>query len=242
MDGRRFDQLTKVLAAAGSRRRMLGSLTGGATAFLATLLGRRGVSAQACPEGQVNRRGIGCVCRSTGRPPVNDTCCGVGTSGCFGSCCERDEVCVEIFQGSFGCSPELEIVAAPMETVWTALTDPKAVASWAFAADDLVPEVGRRFQLTLAPRGAFDGVIDGEVLAVDPMRSITFAWEGGPITERATFTLTLEPTADGTRTRLRFSSEDRPAACRAAVTLLGRHWRKSLFNEALPRYLKDHDA
>src|SRR5687767_1660433 len=111
MDGRRFDELTKVLAATGSRRRLLASLTGGATALLTTVRGRRGVSAQACPEGQVYRRGIGCVCRNTGRPPVDGLCCSTEAVTCDGECCDRGDVCVEVIQGFFACSPEEEMVA-----------------------------------------------------------------------------------------------------------------------------------
>jgi hypothetical protein len=71
MDGPRFDRLTKRLASGMSRR----GVVGGAAAGLAAGLAGKGVGeAQACPPGRVYRRGVGCVCRQTGRPPVGGTC------------------------------------------------------------------------------------------------------------------------------------------------------------------------
>jgi hypothetical protein len=68
MDVNHFDELARTFATVGSRRRFLLGLAG-----TAGLIGGRQVAA-ACPPGQVDRRGIGCVCRASGRPPVDGVC------------------------------------------------------------------------------------------------------------------------------------------------------------------------
>jgi hypothetical protein len=71
VDTTRFDNLTRSLAGGTSRRRLLAGLG----ALTAGLLGLRTTgSAATCPPGRVFRRGVGCVCRQTGRPPVKGIC------------------------------------------------------------------------------------------------------------------------------------------------------------------------
>jgi hypothetical protein len=69
MDGHRFDDLTRALVDGRTRRGFLAGLA----ALAAGLAGAR-VAAATCPPGRVVRRGVGCVCRSTGRPPVGGVC------------------------------------------------------------------------------------------------------------------------------------------------------------------------
>jgi hypothetical protein len=92
MDGQRFDDLTRALVANPGRRRLLRRLAGSALAGSLLRLDR-GVAGAACPAGQILRRGVGCVCRTTGRPPVNGVCpcrsnaeCGTGRACCGGTC------------------------------------------------------------------------------------------------------------------------------------------------------------
>jgi hypothetical protein len=92
MDGQRFDDLTRAFVANPGRRRLLRRLAGVALTGSRVRLDR-GVAGAACPAGQVQRRGIGCVCRTTGRPPVNGVCpcrsnadCGAGRACCGGAC------------------------------------------------------------------------------------------------------------------------------------------------------------
>jgi hypothetical protein len=86
MDGHRFDDLTRKLAVRGSRRGML-------TGLVAIVASRSRSGAAACPQGQFARRGVGCVCRSTGRPPSSSggPCpCPNGLERCGGVCVRRD--------------------------------------------------------------------------------------------------------------------------------------------------------
>src|SRR5688572_3627463 len=69
MDGRRFDDLARSLASGAATRRRL--LTGAVAAVVGAVTGGRlqpGEAQTACPPGQVRRAGLGCVCRTTGRP------------------------------------------------------------------------------------------------------------------------------------------------------------------------------
>jgi hypothetical protein len=86
MDDQRFDDLTRALASTASRRRVLTGLVGLAGGLFVSVTG----SAQnGCPPNQVSRRGSGCVCRTTGRPPENGVCpCPSGQIDCGGRCAE----------------------------------------------------------------------------------------------------------------------------------------------------------
>jgi hypothetical protein len=89
MDGARFDQHARGLAARGSRRGLVGALVG-STAGLALPTTRRATAA--CPPDQVERRGTQgvprCVCKTTGRPPGDGKVCPCpnGLSRCGGGC------------------------------------------------------------------------------------------------------------------------------------------------------------
>ena len=86
----------------------------------------------------------------------------------------------------------------PAEKVWRALTQPHLIEEW-LMTNDFRPEVGHRFNLT----GDWGGVIDCEVLAVEPDRLLSYTWNHGH--EEAAFalqsvvTFTLEPMPNGTR-------------------------------------------
>jgi hypothetical protein len=84
MDGSRFDDLTRMIATASSRRRFLGGLLGTVGVALGATAAR---AAPTCPSEQIYRRGIGCACRATGRPPTNGGCpCPTGQTSCPAGC------------------------------------------------------------------------------------------------------------------------------------------------------------
>jgi hypothetical protein len=84
MDDRRFDDLTRTLAGGISRR---GVVRGALAATLGLAFGRR-AEAATCPPDQVARRGLGFVCKATGRPPtVGGHCpCPRGQTRCGDAC------------------------------------------------------------------------------------------------------------------------------------------------------------
>ncbi len=80
----------------------------------------------------------------------------------------------------------------PVSAVWRALTDRAALATW-LMPNDFAPAVGQRFRFDASP--GF-GIVDGEVLAVDPPHLLTCRWvtAGRP----STVTFRLRPDGPGT--------------------------------------------
>ena len=91
--------------------------------------------------------------------------------------------------------------AAPLEKVWRALTQPHLMDEW-LMKNDFQPVVGHRFKL----RGDWGGVLDCEVLEVEPHRSLSYTWdfdhEDPAYGLRSVVTFTLTPTATGTHLRM----------------------------------------
>jgi uncharacterized protein YndB with AHSA1/START domain len=86
----------------------------------------------------------------------------------------------------------------PPERVWRALTDPQELASW-LTPGDFAPRVGHRFQFRAKPQWGWRGIVDCEVLEVDPPRRLSYTWQGDEKGQVTTVTWTLEPVSDGTR-------------------------------------------
>jgi uncharacterized protein YndB with AHSA1/START domain len=87
----------------------------------------------------------------------------------------------------------------PPEKIWRALTQPHLIEEW-LMKNDFMPVVGRRFNLRRAPQPDLDIVVDCEVLAVEPNRTLTYTWAAFGLESVVTWTLT--PTRAGTRLRM----------------------------------------
>ena len=245
MEERRFDDLTRTLARGQSRRGVMRALGGSALAGLAALLGRNRTDAAVCRQG-----GATCLkdaqCCSGDCDSDSHLCTCVSGTLCRGRCVDTSMdpdncggcgiVCASgsCFEGY--CFPNSSLVPGSPAEVWRVLTDRSAIAAWAFA-NDFAPRVGHRFTLRTRPRAGFDGVMQGQVAAVEAPHRRTFTWHSGDLTEPVTVTLTLDPIADGTQTRVSLAHDGGPAACRAAGLLLGRDWFHRLLGEALSRHL-----
>jgi uncharacterized protein YndB with AHSA1/START domain len=81
------------------------------------------------------------------------------------------------------------------ERVWRALVDQGELRAW-LMDNDFVPVVGARFTMDCGSIG----VVQGEVLDVDPPRRLSYRWTGPFGTTVVTFVLTPVPL--GTRVRL----------------------------------------
>lgn len=87
----------------------------------------------------------------------------------------------------------------PPEKVWRALTNGALIEDW-LLANDFEPTVGHRFTLRAPPAGGWNGIIDCEVLAVEPPERLSYTWASmGP---DSVVTFTLAPTASGARLRM----------------------------------------
>ena len=92
-------------------------------------------------------------------------------------------------------------IAHPPEKLWRALTQPHLIEEW-LMKNDFKPEVGHRFNL----RGEWGGVLDCEVLTLEPQKSLAYTWnfahEDAAFDLRSVVTFTLTPTSSGTHLRV----------------------------------------
>ena len=89
----------------------------------------------------------------------------------------------------------------PPEKLWRALTQPHLIAEW-LMKNDFKPQVGHRFNL----RGEWGGVLDCEVLVVEPNRELAYTWnhahDDPAFSLQSVVTFTLTPTRNGTHLRV----------------------------------------
>ena len=95
---------------------------------------------------------------------------------------------------------EREILHPP-EKLWRALTQPHLIEEW-LMKNDFVAVVGQRFNL----RGDWGGVLDCEVLAIEPNRKLSYSWNyvhaDAAFNLASVVTFTLTPTRTGTHLRM----------------------------------------
>ena len=95
---------------------------------------------------------------------------------------------------------EREMSCAP-EKLWRALTEPHLIAEW-LMQNDFLPNLGHRFTL----RGEWGGVLDCEVLTIEPHRTLSYSWdfahEDPAYDLRSVVTFTLTPIPTGTHLRM----------------------------------------
>jgi len=85
----------------------------------------------------------------------------------------------------------------PPEQVWVALTDPQAIGEW-LMPNDFEPRVGHLFTFRTKPAPGFDGIVQCEVLELDPPERLAYSWKGGGIDTIVRYSLA----AEGGNTRL----------------------------------------
>ena len=87
----------------------------------------------------------------------------------------------------------------PPEKIWRALTQGALIKEW-LMDNDFRPVVGHRFSFRATPMPNWNGVIDSEVLVIEPNRKLTYSW--GSLGLESVVEWTLEPTSGGTRLRM----------------------------------------
>lgn len=89
----------------------------------------------------------------------------------------------------------------PPEKIWRALTQPHLMEAW-LMKNDFAPTVGHRFNL----RGEWGGVLDCEVLVVEPNKVLSYTWnfahEDAAFNLNSVVTFTITATKLGTRLRM----------------------------------------
>jgi uncharacterized protein YndB with AHSA1/START domain len=93
----------------------------------------------------------------------------------------------------------------PPEKLWRALTQPLLIEEW-LMKNDFKPAVGRRFNLRSNPRPDVDIVLDCQVLAVEPNKTLSYTWnhvhDDAAFNLQSVVTFTLTPTPTGTHLRM----------------------------------------
>ena len=89
----------------------------------------------------------------------------------------------------------------PPEKIWRALTQPHLIEEW-LMKNDFKPVLGHRFNL----RGDWGGVLDCEVLEIEPSRTLSYTWnfahDDAAYNLKSAVTFTLTPTSAGTNLRM----------------------------------------
>ena len=101
-----------------------------------------------------------------------------------------------------------EVLPHAPETIWRVLTEPELLARW-LMQNTFAPVVGHRFTFQARPMGDWNGIVDCQVLEIDPPHKLVYSWVGGSANNAtvgsvldSVLTITLAPEADGTRFKL----------------------------------------
>jgi uncharacterized protein YndB with AHSA1/START domain len=87
----------------------------------------------------------------------------------------------------------------PPEKIWRALTQSSLMDDW-LMTNDFLPVVGHRFSFRATPKASWKGVIDCEVLLVEPNSRLSYTW--GALGSGSVVAWTLTPTQSGTHVRM----------------------------------------
>ena len=87
----------------------------------------------------------------------------------------------------------------PPAKVWRALTQGALLEEW-LMKNDFQPVAGHRFNFRSEPNPHWNGIIDCEVLAVEPQQRLSYSWSSLGLRTVVTFTLT--PQQDGVLLRM----------------------------------------
>jgi uncharacterized protein YndB with AHSA1/START domain len=87
----------------------------------------------------------------------------------------------------------------PPEKIWRALTQGALIKEW-LMDNDFQPVVGHKFNFRAPPMPKWNGVIDSEVLVIEPNKKLSYSW--GSMGLESVVVWTLVPTKGGTLVRM----------------------------------------
>jgi uncharacterized protein YndB with AHSA1/START domain len=113
----------------------------------------------------------------------------------------------------------------PPEKIWRALTEGLLIKEW-LMDNDFQAIAGHRFKFRSTPVPNWDGVIDSEVLVVEPIKKLSYSW--GTMGMESVVVWTLIATSGGTLVRMEQSGfgSDQDAAYKGATY----GWQKFIGN------------
>ncbi len=104
----------------------------------------------------------------------------------------------------------------PPEKIWRALTQGALLKEW-LMDNDFQPVVGHAFKFRSPPMPRWDGIIDSEVLVVEPNKTLSYTWSSLGLVSVVVWTLVA--TGSGTLVRMEQSGfrPDQEAAYQGAT-------------------------
>src|SRR5450755_3234108 len=113
----------------------------------------------------------------------------------------------------------------PPEKIWRALTQGELIKDW-LMENDFQPVVGHKFSFRATPMPNWNGVVDCEVLVVEPNKKLSYTW--GTMGRGNVVVWTLVATTGGTLVRMEQSGfgPDQEAAYKGATY----GWKKFIGN------------
>ena len=87
----------------------------------------------------------------------------------------------------------------PVGKVWRALTQGALIKEW-LMDNDFQPEVGHKFKFRSTPMPNWNGIIDSEVLVVEPHKTLSYSWNSMGLESVVVWTLVA--TSGGTLVRM----------------------------------------
>jgi uncharacterized protein YndB with AHSA1/START domain len=87
----------------------------------------------------------------------------------------------------------------PVGKVWRALTQGALIKEW-LMDNDFQPAVGHKFKFRSTPMPNWNGIIDSEVLVVDPNKTLSYSWNSMGLESVVVWTLVA--TSGGTLVRM----------------------------------------
>jgi uncharacterized protein YndB with AHSA1/START domain len=103
----------------------------------------------------------------------------------------------------------------PLEKIWRALTDGSLIKQW-LLDNDFAPVVGHKFTFRAPPMPNWSGIIDCQVLIIEPNKRLSYSWNSMGL--ESTVAWTLVATEGGTLVRMEQSGfrSDQEQAYRGA--------------------------
>ncbi len=103
----------------------------------------------------------------------------------------------------------------PPEKIWRALTEGALIKEW-LMDNDFQPVVSHRFNFRVTPVPGWNGLIDSEVLVIEPHKKLSYSWNTLGLDSVVVWTLTA--TSGGTLLRMEHSGfgPDQDAAYKGA--------------------------